>query len=72
MQIGINHFGHFYLTSLLWEKLKNSAHPRIINLSSIAHKDHEINFDDISFERTKYEGYVAYSRSKLASVIFAS
>ena len=54
MQIGINHFGHFYLTSLLWDKLANCGNPRIINLSSMAHKDHDIDFDDINFDVHKY------------------
>ena len=39
MQIGVNYFGHFYLTHLLWKKLSNSGNPRIINLSSLAHRN---------------------------------
>jgi NAD(P)-dependent dehydrogenase (short-subunit alcohol dehydrogenase family) len=38
MQMGINHFGHFYLTSLLWDKLRRSEAFRVINVSSGAHK----------------------------------
>ena len=39
MQIGVNHFGHFCLTYLLWNSLKKSENPRIINVSSRAHKN---------------------------------
>jgi NAD(P)-dependent dehydrogenase (short-subunit alcohol dehydrogenase family) len=50
MQIGVNHFGHFYLTYLLWDSLKSYGHPRIINVSSTAHKHKgkgfDIDFDD--------------------------
>lgn len=38
MQFGVNHYGHFYLTYLLWSNLKAAGNPRIINLSSIAHE----------------------------------
>ena len=38
MQWGVNHLGHFYLTSLLWHKIQKSSFFRVINVSSIAHK----------------------------------
>jgi NAD(P)-dependent dehydrogenase (short-subunit alcohol dehydrogenase family) len=38
MQIGTNHFGHFYLTQLLWERLRKVEGFRVINVSSAAHK----------------------------------
>lgn len=48
MQIGINHFGHFYLTFKLWSLLKKSESFRVINVSSLAHKrTNGINFDDL-------------------------
>ena len=53
MQMGINHLGHFYLTYMLWDLLKNNPNPRIINVSSTAHyacgKDYKIDFDDIFY-----------------------
>jgi len=45
MQIGTNHFGHFYLTYLLWDKLKSSGNPRIVNVSALAHTSLNKNFD---------------------------
>ena len=74
MQMGVNHLGHFYLTYLLWDHIKKAGSPRIINVSSLAHKERfessKINFDDINFEKG-YGSYLAYSRSKKANILFS-
>lgn len=74
MQIGVNHFGHFYLTYLLWDCLKKANNPRIINVSSRAHKNRganfDIDFDDMNYEKSQYGAFQAYSRSKKANILF--
>ncbi|XP_072530957.1 retinol dehydrogenase 12 isoform X2 [Salminus brasiliensis] len=69
-QFAVNHLGHFLLTVLLLDMLKNSTPSRIINVSSIAHKGGKIHFDDLSFNRTPYDSLVSYRQSKLANVLF--
>ncbi|XP_069462805.1 retinol dehydrogenase 13 isoform X2 [Ambystoma mexicanum] len=70
MQFGVNHLGHFLLTNLLLEKMKNSGHSRIINVSSLAHIAGEIDLDDLNWEKKKYDTKAAYCQSKLANVLF--
>ncbi|KAM9224545.1 retinol dehydrogenase 13 isoform 2-T2 [Dugong dugon] len=70
MQFGVNHLGHFLLTNLLLDKLKASAPSRIINLSSLAHVAGHIDFDDLNWEKKKYDTKAAYCQSKLAIVLF--
>ncbi|XP_044615685.1 retinol dehydrogenase 13 isoform X4 [Equus asinus] len=62
--------GHFLLTNLLLDKLKASAPSRIINLSSLAHVAGHIDFDDLNWEKRKYDTKAAYCQSKLAIVLF--
>ncbi|QNO13967.1 SDR family oxidoreductase [Alkalicella caledoniensis] len=69
MQLGVNHFGHFLLTNLLLNLLTNSSHARIINVSSGAHKVGKIQFEDLGLEK-RYNLMKAYSRSKLANILF--
>lgn len=72
-QLGVNHFGHFYLTKLLINKMK--AQPfesRVIAVSSLLHKDGEIVIDDLHYTKgRKYDAWKAYGQSKLANVLFA-
>jgi NAD(P)-dependent dehydrogenase (short-subunit alcohol dehydrogenase family) len=76
MQMAVNHFGHFYLTYLLWDVLKDSENLRIINVSSRAHmhnmidsSDVNLNFEDLD-GRKDYNKHRQYCRSKLANVLF--
>ncbi|KAM8714251.1 hypothetical protein ACLKA7_014394 [Drosophila subpalustris] len=69
MQMGVNHMGHFLLTSLLIELLKKSAPSRIVNVSSMAHTMVTLKIDDLNSEKS-YNETVAYSQSKLANVMF--
>ncbi|CAL1535679.1 unnamed protein product [Lymnaea stagnalis] len=68
MQIGVNHFGHFLLTNLLLDKLKQSAPSRIVIVSSTMHITGKINFEDINSDKY-YSSVSAYAQSKLANIL---
>lgn len=75
-QIGTNHLGHYLLTELLLPVLAKSAPSRIVNLSSCFHdramgREGRIDFEDLHFERKKYDGWAAYAQSKLANLLHA-
>jgi len=75
MQIGTNHFGHFYLTNLLLPLLRKAGKDsvaRVVNVSSLAHTGGNIQWDDINFNKTKYSPGKAYNQSKLANVLFSN
>jgi len=69
MQIGTNHLGHFLLTNLMLDLLKQSAPSRIINVSSIFHWYGRINKDDMNSEKS-YWRWLAYGQSKIANILF--
>ncbi|XP_019231834.1 PREDICTED: short-chain dehydrogenase TIC 32, chloroplastic-like isoform X2 [Nicotiana attenuata] len=79
MQFATNHLGHFYLTNLLIENMKETAKAsgiegRIVNLSSVAHlcpykkgiRFHKIN------DKSSYQDKLAYGQSKLANILHAN
>jgi len=65
----LNHLAPFLLTSLLLDRLKESAPARVVTVSSGAQAMGRIDFDDLQGERS-YSGARAYSQSKLANVLF--
>lgn len=69
-QLGVNHFGHAYLIHLLTDLLKTSAPSRIVIVASGAHKVGRIDYTNLPMKR-HYGTFRAYSRSKLANVIYA-
>jgi NAD(P)-dependent dehydrogenase (short-subunit alcohol dehydrogenase family) len=70
MQFGTNYLGHYALTAHLLPLLRHGHQPRVVNLSSLAHRSGAINFEDLQSTRS-YSPSKAYSQSKLAMLMFA-
>jgi NAD(P)-dependent dehydrogenase (short-subunit alcohol dehydrogenase family) len=68
-QFGTNHLGHFVLVNRIAPLLRKGS--RLINLSSAGHRFSNVDLEDPNFERTPYEPFVAYGRSKTANILFA-
>ncbi len=68
-QFGTNHLGHFALVNRIAKLIRDGG--RLINLSSSGHRFSNVDLEDPAFERTKYEPFVAYGRSKTANILFA-
>jgi NAD(P)-dependent dehydrogenase (short-subunit alcohol dehydrogenase family) len=68
LQFGTNHLGHFALTNLLLEHISG----RVVTVSSALHKSGKIDFDDLNWERKRYNPSRAYAQSKLANLLFTS
>jgi NAD(P)-dependent dehydrogenase (short-subunit alcohol dehydrogenase family) len=68
-QFGTNHFGHFVLVNRIAKLLR--AGGRLVNVASSGHRFSNVNLDDPNFERTPYDPFLAYGRSKTANILFA-
>jgi NAD(P)-dependent dehydrogenase (short-subunit alcohol dehydrogenase family) len=70
MQFGTNYLGHYALTGRLLPLLRRAARPRVVSLSSLAHRTGAIDFGDLQGINS-YNPLKTYSQSKLATLIFA-
>lgn len=68
-QFGTNHLGHFLFVNRI--ALLMRAGSRLVNVSSSGHRYADVDLDDPNFERTSYEPFIAYGRSKTANILFA-
>ncbi|WP_205959966.1 SDR family oxidoreductase [Flammeovirga aprica] len=70
-QLGTNHYGHFLLNNLLFDKIEQS-NGRIVVVASEGYKMgiKTIQFDDMNWDKN-YEANAVYSQSKLAQMMFA-
>jgi NAD(P)-dependent dehydrogenase (short-subunit alcohol dehydrogenase family) len=67
-QFATNHLGHFVLINHITSLLRPGS--RVVNLSSLGHRGADVDLDDPNFERTEYNEFVAYGRSKTANILF--
>ena len=72
LMFGVNHLGHFELTRLLLERVRESVPARIIVLSSAGYRyaANGLDFDDLQSIKRKYRGLHIYGHSKLANILF--
>jgi NAD(P)-dependent dehydrogenase (short-subunit alcohol dehydrogenase family) len=68
-QFGTNHLGHFVFVNRIASLIRVGG--RLVNLSSSGHRFSNVDLEDPNFERTPYEPFVAYGRSKTANILFA-
>jgi NAD(P)-dependent dehydrogenase (short-subunit alcohol dehydrogenase family) len=69
-QFATNHLGHFALTGLLLDKIRQSSDGRVVTVSSLEHRGGAIHFADLTGERS-YSPRAFYQQSKFANVLFA-
>ncbi len=66
-----NHISHFALTGLLFKFLKKSEDPRVINVSSNAHRLADYDSDYFKFTQETYRFFKMYSITKAANIFFS-
>lgn len=70
MTFAINHLGHYSLTLLLLDLLKQSPTGRVISVSSESHRRAHFHIHDLQLKEHPYNGYNAYCISKLCNIWF--
>lgn len=75
LHFGVNYIGHFLLTWLLLDNLKQSGKPgcfsRVVNVSSSAYRTGQIRLNDLNSSEF-YSAHGTYCQSKLAQLLFSS
>jgi NAD(P)-dependent dehydrogenase (short-subunit alcohol dehydrogenase family) len=64
--MGVNHLGHFALTCLLGDKIKD----RVVAVASAMYLFARIPTDDLNWHTRRYSAMPAYAESKLANLLF--
>ncbi len=72
LMFGVNHLGHFALTTALLDRLKATGGSRVVTVSSDAHFQAKgIDFEAVRHRTRAITGMPEYAVSKLANVLFS-
>jgi NAD(P)-dependent dehydrogenase (short-subunit alcohol dehydrogenase family) len=64
--MGTNHLGHFALTCLLGDRIRD----RVVAVASTNYATANLHFDDLDWRVRRYNPWAAYGESKLANLLF--
>jgi NAD(P)-dependent dehydrogenase (short-subunit alcohol dehydrogenase family) len=64
--MGTNHLGHFALTCLLGERIRD----RVVAVASSNYATARLHLNDLNWHRRRYHPWAAYGESKLANLLF--
>lgn len=68
-QFGTNHLGHFAFVNRIASLIEDGG--RLVSLASAGHHFADVDLGDPGFDRSDYDPWVAYGRSKTANILFA-
>ncbi|WP_219895144.1 SDR family NAD(P)-dependent oxidoreductase [Aquisediminimonas profunda] len=68
-QFGTNHLGHFVFVNRIAKLMCPGS--RLVILASSGHRFSDVDLADPNFDRTPYDPFVGYGRSKTANILFA-
>jgi NAD(P)-dependent dehydrogenase (short-subunit alcohol dehydrogenase family) len=68
-QFGVNHLGHFALTTGLHPALAAADGARVVSVSSIGHLFSPVVFDDLDYRFRPYDPWTSYGQSKTANAL---
>jgi NAD(P)-dependent dehydrogenase (short-subunit alcohol dehydrogenase family) len=71
LTFGVNHLAHMLLTLDLLPLLRAASAPHVVVVSSMVHSGGEMDFGDLMMKQG-YSAQAAYSRSKLANLLFTA
>ncbi|MFG2727848.1 SDR family NAD(P)-dependent oxidoreductase [Streptomyces canus] len=71
LQFATNHLGHFALATGLYPALSAASGARVVVVSSSAHLNSPVIFEDIHYRERPYDPWTAYAQSKTANILFA-
>lgn len=71
-----SYFGHFLLTELLLDVLKNTPKSRMAIISSVVHAGSKknrpkVHLEDLNYKERKYNNLAAYNEAKVAVILYA-